>query len=109
MISLLEARKAVLSELCQRCRVAQLDVFGSAMRDDFDPKRSDLDFIVHFQDEHASGIFHRYLDFVDELKQLFRRSVNLLTEAMIKNPYFHEEIEETRQVIFDARREEAAV
>ena len=40
--------RADLQELCQRFRVERLELFGSATRDDFDPDRSDFDFLVEF-------------------------------------------------------------
>jgi predicted nucleotidyltransferase len=40
---------AALADICRRYGVARLEVFGSAARDDFDPARSDADFLVTFQ------------------------------------------------------------
>jgi Nucleotidyltransferase domain len=44
-----EHRREVAA-LCRKSDVRHLDVFGSAVRDDFDPVRSDLDFLVKFDD-----------------------------------------------------------
>jgi len=38
-----------LAAICREYRVRRLALFGSALRDDFDPERSDLDFIVEFE------------------------------------------------------------
>ncbi len=37
-----------IEDLCREYRVRRLDVFGPAIRDDFDPGRSDVDFLVEF-------------------------------------------------------------
>ena len=44
----IEEHRAELEQLCRRYRVVSLSLFGSATRDDFDPERSDYDFLVDF-------------------------------------------------------------
>ena len=34
--------------LCHQTNVARIGLFGSALREDFDPEKSDLDFVVEF-------------------------------------------------------------
>ena len=51
----------------------------------------------------------RYLGFAEELERLFGRSVDLITEQSIRNPYFRREVEATRQLVYGQPREEAAV
>src|SRR5438132_14328801 len=109
MIALLEQKRPALKELCRQYRVARLDLFGSAAREDFVPASSDLDFIVVFESPGEPGYSARFLDFADELERLFACPVDLLTEPMIRNPYFREAVEETRQNVYDARSEEAIV
>ena len=43
-------KQADIAELCRRTGARQLDLFGSAVREDFDPVYSDLDFVVVFKD-----------------------------------------------------------
>jgi uncharacterized protein len=61
MIGVIEERKADLQDLCRRHGVASLALFGSALRNDFDPDTSDLDFAVEFSSmspsEHAGAYF----------------------------------------------------
>lgn len=42
----------------------------------------------------------RYLHFAEALQALFGRSVDLITDGSIRNPYFQEEVDETRQPIY---------
>jgi predicted nucleotidyltransferase len=37
--------RAAMAELCRRYHVRRLDIFGSAVREDFDPARSGLDLV----------------------------------------------------------------
>lgn len=48
LLEMVEARRSELTELCGRYGVRRQSLFGSALRDDFDPGRSDLDLLVEF-------------------------------------------------------------
>ena len=57
MHTLIEANRPAIEALCRRFHVQKLEVFGSAARGhDFDPARSDADFLVTFAPE-AKGSF----------------------------------------------------
>jgi hypothetical protein len=43
----------------------------------------------------------RYLDLAEALEKLFKRPVDLVTEQSIHNPYFQQEIETTRQLVYE--------
>jgi predicted nucleotidyltransferase len=73
-----------LGELCRRFQVRRIALFGSALRDDFEPA-SDVDVLVEFMPGAAIG-----LDFItlqDELSRLFGRSVDLNTPGFL-SPHF---------------------
>ncbi len=44
----IEYKRRELKALCEQHGVERLALFGSALRDDFDPEKSDLDFSVTF-------------------------------------------------------------
>jgi len=88
--------------LCRRYRVARLDVFGSAAEGDFDETRSDLDFLVDFQDGYQDPPFGRYFDFLAALKSLLGREVDLVETRAIKNPYFAQAVNKTRKLLYAA-------
>ena len=46
MVDLLSDRRQAIAELCRRFGVRRLDVFGSALRDDFRPGDSDINRVV---------------------------------------------------------------
>lgn len=108
MSPLLDEHRRGVEEQCRRFGVRRLEAFGSATRGDFDPATSDFDFIVSFADRNPGTYADRYLDFDVALEQVLGRKVDLLTERSIRNPYFRQEIESARRVLYDERGQEAA-
>ncbi len=100
MIAEVAARRTEVADLCRRFGVRRLDLFGSAARGDFDPARSDLDFLVAFEPEALP--FSTYFDFKDALETLFGRSVDLVEPGAIRNPYLKKSISESQELVFAA-------
>jgi predicted nucleotidyltransferase len=100
MIALLTDNRDKIAQLCSQLAVNRLDVFGSAVTDQFDPSRSDVDFVVEFNRHDEPGILDRYLALAERLEALLRRPVDLVTTASIRNPYFRETIEATKESIY---------
>jgi predicted nucleotidyltransferase len=100
MIPLVREQREAIAEHCQRLNVRRLEVFGSAARGDFNPEKSDLDFLVDFADDEKPGIFDRYFDLVNSLEALFNRPVDLVTVGSIKNPYFRASLEATKEPVY---------
>ena len=101
VIALIEQQKTSIADLCRRHEVRRLDLFGSAARGDFQPEQSDLDFIVQFTRTGYAGYADAFLEFADALERLLGRKVDLLTERMIRNPYFRASVEATRQIVYE--------
>jgi predicted nucleotidyltransferase len=82
MIADITLHREELRDLCRRFHVRQLDVFGSAARGDFDPARSDVDFLVEFaaQDDELA----RFLDFKRALEALLARRVDLVDRKAVE-------------------------
>lgn len=78
-----------LAVLCHARNVRKLGLFGSVLRDDFDPSRSDVDILVEYLPGKHPGIHHFGLQ--TELSQLFRRNVDLCTPPMLSD-YFRTEV-----------------
>jgi predicted nucleotidyltransferase len=108
MIDPLEGKLEAIAALCREYGVDHLDVFGSAAKGTFDPETSDIDFVASFADRENPFYARRYLAFAEALEALFGRNVDLITEQGIKNPYFREEIEETRRKVYVAPDKTAA-
>lgn len=102
MNALVAARLPALKALCQKHAVRQLDLFGSAAADDFDPARSDLDFVVDFLPVPRRGFSDVCFAVLADLQELFGRPVDLVEVTAIRNPYFRKSVEETRVPIYAA-------
>jgi len=98
----IEYRRRELKALCERRGVERLALFGSALRDDFDPEKSDLDFSVTFSpmspERHAAA----YFGLLDDLEGLFGRRVDLVEIGAIRNPYLRRSIEEEQETVYAA-------
>jgi uncharacterized protein len=82
MHPLILAKRDQLAAACRRHGVIRLDVFGSAARGrDFDPARSDADFLVDFASTNARD---HYLDLEEELELILGRKVDLLDRRAIE-------------------------
>lgn len=105
MLEMIEAKRSELRALCERYRVEYLALFGSVLREDFDPERSDLDFSVEFSpmapEEHADA----YFGLLEDLEELFGRRVELVELGAVRNPYLRREIEEQREVLWEVALE----
>ena len=102
MLPLVRDQLPNLAELCQRYQVRTLAIFGSALRDDFDLRRSDLDFLVEFDEPPPGNYAKAYFGLLFALEELFGRSVDLLTIPSLKNPYLRRQIFQERQLLFQA-------
>lgn len=89
-----------LFTLCQKHKVNKLYAFGSILTPRFN-ENSDVDILVHFKDEVDHNTYaDNFFDFYYALKRLFGRDVDLVDETSVKNPYFKEELEETKRLIY---------
>jgi hypothetical protein len=100
MTTAIEPHRAEVQRLCRQFGVQQLDVFGSAAGEAFDPARSDVDFVVDFGSGEQPDLFNRYFGLKDSLEQLLDRSVDLVMSGAMQNPHFIESVNRTRQPVY---------
>ena len=93
-----------LSEVCDTFGVRRLEIFGSGSRQDFNPRQSDIDFLVEFIEVHQLGAFERYFGLKEVLEQLFKCSVDLVEEKTVNYPYFRQAIDQERIQIYGTGR-----
>lgn len=79
-------RQDALVALCRKYHVQQLEVFGSAASNRFDPAKSDIDFLVTFENVPQARSFNVFFDLKDDLQSLFQREVDLLERARSATP-----------------------
>ena len=102
MIDQIRQAKSELAENCRRHNVRRLDLFGSAVGPNFDPRTSDLDFLVEFGPFTKGEYSEHYFALIDDLKSLFGRPVDLLVSRAVRNPYLLESINQTRESLYAA-------
>lgn len=102
MVVSLESKLAEIRSLCQRHAVRRMFVFGSAIRDDFDPALSDIDLFVEFKDLQPIEIGRHYLELLESLEALLERRVDMVSPRGFSNPYLRREIEGSRVLIYAA-------
>lgn len=78
MHPLIEASREQIAALCRRHGVSRLDVFGSALREDFDAAQSDFDAVVEFAPVGPGSALSRYFDLKSQLEALLLRPVDLI-------------------------------
>lgn len=89
-----------LVALCKKYKVNKLYAFGSVLTIDFN-EQSDVDILVNFNSEiNYRNYADNFFDFYNALKALFGREVDLVDELSVKNPYFKEELEATKYLIY---------
>lgn len=102
MIDLIERHRIDLEELCRRYGVKTLEVFGSAAVGDWEPERSDLDFLVDFVPMDPGPHSRSYFGLWFALQDLFGRHVDLVEVPAIRNPYFLTVVNQSRRVLYAA-------
>jgi len=102
MTSVVQNNREAVGQLCRQFRVRRLELFGSAVGEKFDPKTSDLDFLVDFEDLEPEGYADTYFGLLEGLRELFKRNVDLVMVSAVKNPYFLESIERSRTLLYAA-------
>ena len=102
MIPLITQHTDDIAEICRRHHVKRLDLFGSAAAGDFDPNTSDIDFLVDFGEAPPKPWYGNHIDLKEDLESLFKRSVDVIDDAAIKNPYVRKSVDETREQIYAA-------
>lgn len=70
-------------ELCHKHKVADLAVFGSALRGDF-REDSDIDFLVRFEPGAEKPWLGHFHDLQDDLSNLLGRDVDLVSRTAIE-------------------------
>jgi uncharacterized protein len=87
-----------IAKFCQRWKVQELALFGSALREDFAPE-SDVDVLVTFAPDAEISLFD-IAQMRIELQIIFNRPVDIIEKDALRNPYRKREILNTAQVVY---------
>ncbi len=103
MISDVADRLDEIAALCRHYGVQRLELFGSAATGDFDPRKSDIDFLIAYPRNHDLGLWMvGFFDLQDDLRELFGRSVDLVMTDAGNTAGFWASVNESRETIYDA-------
>jgi uncharacterized protein len=106
---ILESKMPAIISLCRKHGVAKLEVFGSANTPEFDPERSDFDFVIEFAKTDSTGddLLSRFVGFADELESELGRSADFVFESKMR-PRFRAFIAPRREVLYEAANDTVA-
>ncbi len=68
-----------IAEFCRERGIRKMSLFGSVVRDDFDPARSDVDVLVEFAPGRTPG--WEFFHWNEDLEPLFGRKVDLMSRV----------------------------
>ncbi|MDE5791270.1 MAG: nucleotidyltransferase domain-containing protein [Muribaculaceae bacterium] len=100
-MKLIEINLHRIFDICKKFHVKKLWVFGSILTSRFN-KESDVDVCVDFDwtkialNDSAANFF----GFQEALENILGRKVDITDDSAVRNPYFREELNETRQLIY---------
>ncbi len=90
-----------IRDLCGAHHVRRMSIFGSAVREDFDPETSDVDVRVEFLPEADEDYLENLYAIHDMLPVYFQRKVDVIS-GDIRNPYLKREIESHEVTVYAA-------
>lgn len=102
MVAIIDAQLSELEILCRKHRVRRLEVFGSAADGTFDPSRSDIDFLVEYDELKPEEYYEVYFGLWEDLASLFGRKIDLVAPETIRNPFVLRRVNESRKVVYDS-------
>ncbi|NLF42773.1 MAG: nucleotidyltransferase domain-containing protein [Bacteroidales bacterium] len=90
-----------IKALCISHNVKSLFAFGSVCTDKFNDQ-SDIDLLISFYPMDYGDYADTYFDLADKFENLFNRSVDLVTDKSLSNPYFIDSVNRTKTLIYGA-------
>jgi predicted nucleotidyltransferase len=69
-----------VADFCRDRGIHSLSLFGSVLRDDFDPERSDVDVLAEFEPGALRGVGLGYFTFADELGAILGHRVDFCSQ-----------------------------
>ena len=88
-----------IKTLCITHNVKTLFAFGSVCTDRFNDT-SDIDLLISFNPMDYGDYADIYFELADKFEDLFHRSVDLVTDKSLANPYFIDSINQTKTILY---------
>ena len=90
-----------IAAFCRKWGIREMALFGSVLRDDFDPDRSDVDVLFRFLPGVRAGV-EADLDMREEIETIFGRKVDLVEARLVANPFRRSSIFSAARTIYAA-------
>ena len=87
-----------LAAYCRERGIRKLSLFGSVLRDDFDPVRSDVDVLAEFAPGVRPGL--KFFGYGEELEEILRHKVDFSTAEWLSK-YFRDEVVREAMTIYE--------
>jgi predicted nucleotidyltransferase len=81
--------RELIARFCREPGIRSLLLFGSILRDDFDPARSDIDVLAEFAPSALRGVGLRYFSFGEELGAVLGHKVDFWSQ---RHPAFRDRV-----------------
>ncbi|MCM1139193.1 MAG: nucleotidyltransferase domain-containing protein [Muribaculum sp.] len=100
-MELIELNLQRIIELCRKHKVKSLAVFGSILTDRFNDD-SDVDLLIDFEptDLEKFDFVSNFFDLQNSLEALLKRKVDLVVGSGLRNRFFINNVNRTKQVIY---------
>jgi predicted nucleotidyltransferase len=85
-----------IAQFCRERGIRKLSLFGSVLRPDFDPARSDVDVLVELRPDARPGF--AYFGWEEELSTIIGRNVDLCSRL---NKYTEDEVRRDAMTIYE--------
>lgn len=102
----IQAKLVEFTTLCKLYNVKNLYAFGSSTTDYFDEDSSDIDLLIDLEENDPLERGEKLLAIWDKFEGFFQRRVDLLTFSSIKNPILKKNIDSTKILIYDGKKQE---
>jgi predicted nucleotidyltransferase len=89
-------------KLCDKHKVKELYIFGSALTDKF-KESSDIDLLIQFDQIELLDYFDNYMDFKEELEKLLKRPIDLVENQAIRNPIFRIIVDREKKLVYERK------
>jgi predicted nucleotidyltransferase len=87
-----------VAAFCRARGIRKLSLFGSVLRDDFDPARSDVDVLAEFEPGALHGVGFRYFGYEEELSAILGRKVDFCSRL---NKYIEDRVRREALTIYE--------
>lgn len=89
-----------IKELCKQYKVKSLYSFGSVNTSAFNEK-SDIDLLIDFEpDISIEDYTDNFFSLREKFSNLFKRDIDLVTRRSLSNPFFIQDVEQSKLLIY---------